>query len=77
MKLFIHSLTTRVEYENVDFGEAREGSLAGPEYNWGDLQLKKNWKATWMVDSDQNVKFQVLGVTDNPKTEVSADLESS
>lgn len=102
----IHSLTTRVEFENLDFGEAREGSLAGTEYNWGDLQLndgdmkgypnkpywnpppgngygflvkprfaapKKNWKATWMVDSDQNVKFQVLGVTDGKEELITAE----
>lgn len=102
----IHSLTTNMEFENIEFGEAREGSLGGPEYNWGNLQLndgdmkgypnkpywnpppgngygflvnprfgvpKENWKATWMVNPEQKIKFQVLGVTDGREELITAE----
>lgn len=35
----LHSLATKVEFGNVTLGEPQEGSLAGPEYKWGELQL--------------------------------------
>jgi hypothetical protein len=35
----IHSLSTDVVFDKLAFGPVRTGSLAGPEYRWGELQL--------------------------------------
>jgi len=35
----MHAIGTDVAFEHIEFGEPAVGSLAGPEYSWGELQL--------------------------------------
>ncbi|MBA2669973.1 MAG: heparinase II/III family protein, partial [Gemmatimonadetes bacterium] len=35
----LHSMSEEVDFEHVTFGPPQDGSLAGPDYRWGNLQL--------------------------------------
>ncbi len=38
-----HSLSMDIDFEGLTFGERQEGSVAGPEYNWGERQLNDGY----------------------------------